>query len=127
MVVRRANECCEVCGANRNIEQRRWIEAHERWEYDDVQHIQSLRRLIALCSQCHRVTHFGRQSLSLLALAYLDAPAEARKHLRAVTGMNTAAAEQHIAEAFAVWRERSKSDWTIDLSILDNIDVTVIK
>jgi hypothetical protein len=42
--------------------------------------VQTLRRLICLCNQCHTVTHFGLAQIRGLA-------DEALAHLRTVTGM----------------------------------------
>lgn len=49
----------EICGAAKGREARRWLEVHERWVYDETAHVQTLKRLIRLCTDCHTVTHFG--------------------------------------------------------------------
>ena len=50
MITRRAGDACEICGAGEDREQQHWLEAHERWAYDDASGVQTLRRLICLCS-----------------------------------------------------------------------------
>lgn len=43
---------------------------------------------------------------------------EAFDHLCAVTGMDEEQAQDHIDNAYAVWRARNTRDWTLDLRIL---------
>lgn len=43
---------CAICGIRRGD---RRLDCHEVWEYDDATRAQRLRRLVALCSLCHRV------------------------------------------------------------------------
>jgi hypothetical protein len=50
MVYRRAKDRCEVCGAGRDPDVDKWLEAHERWEYDEATRTQRLRRIVCLCS-----------------------------------------------------------------------------
>lgn len=51
-------EVCGICGSNE-----RPLECHERWEYDDENHIQTLTGFIALCRKCHAIKHYGRQEI----------------------------------------------------------------
>lgn len=115
----RAGYRCEVCGAGKDLEARRWIEAHERWRFDDTLRIQKLVRLIALCSNCHTATHFG-----LAKVRGVDK--EAFGHLMKVTGMTEREANDHIREAFRIWEERSKHKYSLDLSILTDSGVELI-
>jgi hypothetical protein len=47
-----AGHRCEICGGRGP----KWpVECHERWQYDDATHVQTLTGLIALCPECHRV------------------------------------------------------------------------
>lgn len=50
---------------------------------------------------------------------------EAFAHLCEVTGMTDDEAEAHIDAAFALWRDRSARDWTLDLSILTTAGITL--
>lgn len=111
MVIRRAGHSCEVCGATENRAEQRWLEAHERWAYDAKRNVQALRRLVCLCTDCHRTTHYG--------LAEVQGTADqAFRHLMAVNGLNAAQAKSHISEAVDLWRARSLRPWTLDLTIL---------
>ena len=118
-VYSRANNQCEICGAIKDPSQKRWIEAHERWSYDDKKGVQKLMRLIALCTDCHTVTHFGLATLrGLEDLAY--------RHLMEVTGMTYSEAKKHVREAFRIWSVRSVRLYELELSLLEHAGVTII-
>jgi len=118
MITTRAGQRCEVCHRSQDRDAHRWLEAHERWAYDDSNNVQALRRLICLCTDCHTATHFGLASIN-------GKSAEASKHLSTVTGLTTNQVNQHIDAAFALWRRRSAITWELDLSILLNADITL--
>jgi hypothetical protein len=118
MITSRLGERCEACGQTADVPTGRWLEAHERWVYDEPTGVQTLRRLICLCNQCHTVTHFG--------LAQIKGQAdEALARLRTVTGMTDQQAKTHRSHAFSPWRERSTREWALDLSMLTNAGVTL--
>jgi Domain of unknown function (DUF5710) len=118
MVIARAGNRCEVCGRAPDREQRQWMEAHERWEYDTATSVQSLRRLICLCTACHGATHLG--------LAEIQGRRDhAVAQLMAVNHWTRSDAEAHILSAFEVWSARSCIDWHLDLSILAAAGVTL--
>jgi hypothetical protein len=120
MILRRARHACEACGATEDRETRRWLEAHERWSYDERTGVQSLRRLICLCSPCHLVTHFGYANVT-------GRTEEAFAHLRAVTGMSQAQAWEHVRAAEDRWIARSGRTWELDLSILTDAGITLAR
>ena len=47
----------------------------------------------------------------------------ARDHLGKVNRWSAAAVQEHVEEAFATWMERSRRDWTLDPSILEDADI----
>jgi hypothetical protein len=96
---------CECCGAKAALE------AHERWDYDGT--TQRLVRLVALCRGCHEATHYGRA----LATGTAD---RARTRLRRVNDWSTATLERHLDSAFALCAERSRTGWSVDVTILAN-------
>jgi hypothetical protein len=118
MITRRAGQSCEICGRPEDRQLRRWLEAHERWDYHDHTGVQALRRLICLCSDCHHTTHYGHAQITGHA-------EEAFDHLRAVTGMTEAQTAEHITEAFQLWQNRSHRTWTLDLQLLTGASVTI--
>lgn len=117
-IFRRAGHVCETCGAAEHRDTRRWLEAHERWHFDDRTGVQSLRRLISLCSPCHLTTHFGFANVT-------GRTDEALAHLRKVRGFTLAEALAHVHVAEDVWIERSARVWTLDLSVLTDVGITV--
>ncbi|MEU9426232.1 DUF5710 domain-containing protein [Streptomyces sp. NPDC048342] len=118
MITRRAGMRCEACGAGEARTAQRWLEAHERWVYDDAARVQRLKRLICLCTDCHTVTHYGYAQVRGLE-------AKAFAHLVKVTGMSRAEARRHINMAFTLWDVRSATTWTLDLSILTDAGITL--
>lgn len=120
MITRRAGFACEACGTGEDRANRVWLEAHERWSYDARAGVQTLCRLVCLCSACHLVTHIG--------LANVDHRGrEAFAHLRLVTGMTEPVARRHVAIAFDLWRARSRRHWSLDVSMLTNAGVTLLR
>ncbi|MDN5854066.1 MAG: DUF5710 domain-containing protein [Actinomycetia bacterium] len=117
-IFRRAGYVCEACGAAEDRDSRRWLEAHERWHFDDRTGVQSLRRLIALCSPCHLVTHFGYANVQ----GRID---EALAHLRKVNGLTLPEALAHVYAAEDVWIARSARVWELDLSILTDAGIAL--
>jgi hypothetical protein len=79
MITRRAEQKCEACGADEDRVLRRRLEVDEGWAYDDHTGVQTLRRLICLCSDCHTTTHIGFANVTGCAQ-------HALAHLRTVTG-----------------------------------------
>ncbi|MFF4990530.1 DUF5710 domain-containing protein [Streptosporangium saharense] len=118
MITRRAGHRCEICGRGEDRVVQRWLEAHERWSYDKAARVQTLRRLVCLCTDCHTVTHMGLAQIQ-------GREVQAVAHLRAVTGMSADEADAHIDAAFAEWHSRSATTWTLDLSILTDAGVTL--
>lgn len=118
MITRRAGHRCEICGRPEDRDQRRWLEAHERWAYDEHTGVQALRRLICLCSDCHLSTHMGFANVT-------GRTEQAMAHLQAVTGMSDEQADDHLAAAARRWAEQSGRTWALDLSILTDAGVTL--
>jgi len=118
MVIDRAGRC-EACGAFEERNLQRWMEVHERWEYDDAALVQRLKRLICLCSDCHKATHFGKATLN---------PATEHAAVEQLKRVNRWTHEQvgaHVDAAFDLWQLRSRYNWHLDLSILEDAGVTI--
>ncbi|MFE2559044.1 DUF5710 domain-containing protein [Streptomyces sp. NPDC059352] len=118
MITRRAGRRCEACGAGEDRAAGRWLEAHERWTFDEAARIQTLKRLICLCTDCHEVTHFGLAQVR-------GVEDRAFAHLTKVTGLSAAAAREHVRSALAVWEHRSRYDWELDLGILTGAGIAL--
>jgi hypothetical protein len=96
---------CAICGAEAVI-------AHEVWEYDDASHVQHLREIIPICNLCDRVKHFGLTGI--LAGQYKVVQSEVVYHFLKVNRCDLTSFRQHEREAFIIWQERKKHQWTID-------------
>jgi len=111
-----ANYRCEICNG---VGKSHPVECHEVWSYDDVNHIQKLDGLIALCPSCHQVKHIG---LAKIKGRYF----EAMQHLIDINGISEYEAEELIEEAFAEYSERSRYNWTVDISYLEGAGYHII-
>jgi hypothetical protein len=80
--------------------------------------VQSLRRLICLCTDCHTVTHFGLATIQ-------GRDAQALRHLRAVAGLSARDADVLVEAAFELWHQRSRLGWALDLGVLTRAGVTL--
>ena len=107
-VYSRANNQCECCHSSSH-----GIEAHERWEYNNEIKIQKLVRLVALCTCCHEVTHIGLSGIR-------GKSEETKKHLKKIRNFSSDDFNQHVSEAFFLFEERSRFEWTLDLTLLTN-------
>lgn len=108
-----ANNKCEICfdiGKNQGVNHN--VECHEIWQYDDINHIQKLIGLISLCPNCHKCKHPG--------LAQMKGEEEiVITQLMKVNKMARNEALNYINESFLIWDNRSKHNWTIDISYLE--------
>jgi hypothetical protein len=105
-VYARTGNTCECCGVHGRME------AHERWQFlTEPIRIQKLVRLISLCHFCHESTHMGLASIN-------GRKKQAMKHLSRVTGLRGSNLDSHVSEAWALWIERSKHTWELDVSML---------
>tara|TARA_B100000073_G_scaffold346066_1_gene356574 strand:+ start:1313 stop:1780 length:468 start_codon:yes stop_codon:yes gene_type:complete len=101
---------CEICGGKGK---RHPVECHERWSYDDQTKTQKLDGLIALCPTCHKAKHLGR------TLSVDKGKDRVLLHMMKLNEMSVDDLESYIVEVFLMWEERSKHDWSLDLSWLD--------
>lgn len=106
-----ANDHCEICGGQGRTHP---VECHERWHYDDEKKIQKLEGLIALCPPCHQVKHIG---LAEIKGNYEEALAQLCK----VNKWDSIEATEYVQAVFDLWNLRSKHEWTVDISILDEL------
>ena len=112
----RAGNKCEVCQAKEDKDAGTFLEAHERWEFIEATGEQILRRIICLCSLCHRTTHYGYAQV-------VGQEAEVREHFISVNGCSMGELNDHVQEAFEIWRQRNDQAWTLDLSIITDAGI----
>ncbi len=106
---------CEVCGGRGD----KWaVECHEIWHYDDLNYIQTLSGLTALCPSCHQVKHIG-----LAGLRGYGERAEA--HLAKINGWTREQTDAYLKTVWDTWQERSGHDWSLDLDWLNCYGIDV--
>ena len=102
----RAGGKCMICGAPTAR-----LEAHEQWEYDDINGVQKLKNIVAICKPCHEVVHIGRTQL-------LGKEREASEHFMKVNSCSYAEYRKALGEANEKHRERSRKEWQLDITKL---------
>jgi hypothetical protein len=117
-ILRRAGHRCEACGDGEDRATGRRLEVHERWHYNNDTGVQTLRRLICLCSPCHLVTHLGYAGVT-------GRTEEALTHLRRVNGWDDGKTYGHVYASEQQWFDRSARTWTLDLSMLTGAGIAV--
>jgi len=114
-----ANGVCEICGdRGKNQGRKHDLECHEQWHYNDETHVQTLIGLIALCPHCHEVQHFGLAELR-------GRGNQAFKHFIEVNEFTSAEGNNLIKIAQQKWLERSGHSWAVDVSWLENDNITL--
>lgn len=107
-----ADNKCEICkdtGKNQGYPHN--LECHEIWEYDDKNHIQKLLGLISLCPICHFTKHIGRaMAMGREKICFTK--------LAQVNNWTQEEIDLHILESFETYKERSKHEWALDISML---------
>lgn len=107
-IYEKSNHKCEICdGIGKNGR----VDAHERWEYDDIKHIQKLKEISCLCPACHRATHLGFAEASGFG-------ATAKRHLKWINKWSRHDTTKHVNNAFNIWDERSNHEWLVDVTWL---------
>lgn len=104
-----ANYRCEICNG---VGIQHPVECHEIWEYDDKTSTQTLKGLIALCPNCHKVKHPGLAQLN-------DEMNLVEKQLMQVNGITNLEAKAAVNEAFVEWERLNQYEWELDISYLD--------
>lgn len=111
IVFGRARYVCEICGGRGD----KWpVECHEVFAYDDERHVQKLVGLLALCPACHTVKHIGLAGVRGKSGAALA-------HLARVNRWSRNDAELYIEACFEIWYRRSRHQWELDLSYLEQL------
>lgn len=105
---RRAKYRCEIC---EGVGPEHPVECHEEWEFNWKTKTQRLKKLIALCPDCHMVKHMG------FAISQ-DKGTRAIEHLADVNDWTMMQAMRHIMDARDEWERRSKVRWEVDISVL---------
>lgn len=109
---------CWICG-----KESKHLEAHEFWKYDDVKHVQKLDAIHHLCGFCHKIKHIGlwlhtEDGARMLQKEGLTKE-DVINHFCNVNNCFKNDFHRYEDEAFKVWSERSKHEWTQDFGEYD--------
>lgn len=116
-VASQAWDICQICGG---VGPKHPVECHEIWFYDDDNLVRKLVGMIALCPNCHGVKHFGYSRTQ-------GKRKETLHHFMKVNQLSEEEAEEAIAKSFETWEKRSKKEWKLDISLLQNYGIDVSK
>jgi|GEM_PF-6343886 len=108
----RNHERCEICNSALRLE------AHERWHFDPQTRLQTLKRIMCLCKQCHLSVHIGLAGQLGLAQSI-------HAHIMEITGWTKKQLTEHVDGARDEWSKLSKGTWNIDVSMVQAIGMTI--
>jgi len=107
-VYKKYNYKCSICGGKGD---KHPVEAHERWTYNFETKTQQLVDIVALCPNCHMVTHYG--------LAIVQKKDKiAFNHLMSVNKITAEEAQIIIKNGFEKWNGRNQIKWKVDMNWL---------
>lgn len=102
----KAGRRCLVCGGVGS----EWpVEADEAWAYDEVASTQTLKGVIALCTPCHLVRHWGNATVKGKTNIAIE-------QMMYVNNWTRGQAEAAGVEGMRLWEFRSQRHWKIDYS-----------
>jgi hypothetical protein len=114
---------CELCGSRLNS-----LDVHEVWSYDFPKAIkeskrkkttrfgiQKLEGLMAICNDCHRCFHLGREKSQ-------GTLPETLQRLAALNNWTTQEVSTYYDTIINRWEMTSSVNWLLDLGILDHPD-----
>jgi 5-methylcytosine-specific restriction endonuclease McrA len=98
---------CAICGRKTAR-----LHAHERWGYDEINAVQKLEDIIAVCPDCHSVIHIGRTQLK-------GDFERAEKHFMKVNECSYVEFRKALGQANDDHIRRNKiPEWKLDLTFL---------
>lgn len=116
-IIQANNNICELCGGRFSS-----LDVHEVWMYDfppphemkqrhthTVFGVQQLVDLMAICTECHRCFHLGREK----ANNTLDKTLHRLKH---INGWSQSTLEEYYTAVANRWEKASEISWLLDLS-----------
>ena len=112
-----SNYVCVICGVD--VSGPRESLCHEVWSYDDILHVQTLKDFQCICQSCNAIKHFGHFRI-MLATERISAVEFNRvvKHALQVNNCTEKEFNFLVSNSLVVWEERSRFEWTQDLSIV---------
>ena len=116
----KTNAVCIICGdSGLNQGWRYAVEAHEIWDYDDDDQVQTLVDIDPLCPRCHQCKHLGR-SRSTMDLREWTQLIEHFQKVNDYTDWDT---ERAIVLAFKQHHDRGTMPWTLEVGFLSLLGI----
>ncbi len=104
----RANGQCVICG-----KKTKFLDAHERWSFDQEKCVQKLEDIIAVCKDCHSVIHIGFTSIK-------GDIERAENHFMKVNNCSYVEYRKALGEAVERHKQLNQvSEWGINLEFLN--------
>lgn len=91
---------------------RQGLHAHENWEFDDVNLIQKLVDIMAICPECHNLYHIFLTQKRILEGEFTQN--EIISHFCSVNQSSTETFEIEFKIAMKMYEWRSKQNWVVD-------------
>jgi hypothetical protein len=91
---------CSICG-----KRPKKLECHEEWKFDDVEHIQELDKLMALCFRCHKAKHIAGCPKKYYEVVY--------RHMMKVNGWSAKHLQEYLELNIKLWDLRSNYYWKL--------------
>lgn len=106
---------CWICGKKSKS-----LEAHEFWYYEERKHIQKLIAIHLICDLCHKVKHIGRWCYTEQGRReFPNGKTKLINHFMKINKCSLHEFHLHEKEAFEVFNERSRCEWTQDFGIYE--------
>lgn len=118
-VYEKENHKCEICGG---IGTKHPVECHEVWSYNHENKIQTLKCFISICPLCHQVKHIG-----LTANLGQEYAERAYERFKVINRLSETDAEILYNYTWQEWKNRSKYEWEMDISLLNNYGLEIEK
>lgn len=119
-----AGGLCIICGGSGFAQGRNYTtDAHEVWEYDDENEIQTLVDIIPLCPTCHACKHLGRTRATSNRAQW----ERVINHLQSVNEWSDDHTLEYVQLAFQIWELRSQvPTWKLDITFLEReLDIAI--
>lgn len=118
-VINSHKNVCELCGIRLNS-----LDVHEIWSFNTPKKneqfgIQKLEGLLAVCTECHKCFHLGRET----AKGSIN---ETLYRLQKLNNWDNDTTKHYYHTVTTRWTNHSKFNWVLDLSIVNNHQPLII-
>ncbi len=100
---------CQICGGQGGNGRKHPVECHEDWTFSEGKI--TLKGLMCLCPPCHEFHHPGLASTNGHTERML-------RQFMKVNNISRSEAIDYFQREFAIWRERSREEWSLSIDYL---------